>query len=415
MRIKILIILSLILLGCSSKKEEQPKQFIYPKIELVANVNNSVAGDAVAVSFKTDTSIKDLKLQVKNAYGNVVLSPEHSENELMVFKIPKNFTRIAGPCRWKLILKGHTLRYGKFDISTNAYKATYVESYFGPRSVTAGYNDYSMLTISPTDAYDNPLDNGTEVTVKHQFQENIDELKITTESFFAFYNVRSTLQSGRILVSSECNGTNSKELATIVYPSNATDFSISSSSAHNFADGNQIITFTSDIIRDEFGNTVTNGTLVTFVIKNENDSYLYTIGTTINGIAEAKTLHPDKASKWEIQAFVTGAAESNTTEFAFKPAIKDYPVHFSKGNRNIDIGPFESFMKQLIPDGLLLQLDIYDADGVFVASKKTTTKNGVCSIFLGEHYLAEGDYILKLKAAGITKEFTKNIHGDTIK
>ena len=415
MRTNILIILSLLLLGCSSKKEEQPQQFNYPIIELISNINNSVAGDAVSLSFKTDTVLKDLKLQIKNTYGSVLISPEQTDRELIVFNIPKNFTRIAGPCRWKLILNGNTLHNGNFDIATNAPKATYVESYFGPRSVTVGYNDYSMLTIAPTDAYDNPLDNGTEVTVKYQFLENINELKITTESFFAFYNVRSTLKSGRILVTSACNGTNSKELTTIVYPSNATDFSISSSSAHNFADGNQIITFTSDIIIDEFGNMVTNGTLVTFVIKNENEAYLYTVGTTINGIAEAKTLHPDKASKWEIQAFITGAAASNTIDFSFKAAIKDYPVLFTKGNRNIDIGPFESFMKQLIPDGLLLQLDIYDVDGVFVASKKTTTKNGMCNIFLGEHFLSEGDYVLKLKAAGITKEFTKNIHGDTIK
>lgn len=415
MRIKILFVLSLILLGCSNKKEEQPKEFSYPIIELVSQPNSSIAGNPITLSFKTDGTIKDLKLQVKNAYGNVILETEKASNELITFNIPKNFTRIAGPCRWKLLLNGHTLRNGKFDITTNTLKATYVESYFGPRSVTAGYNDYSMLTISPTDAYDNPLDNGTEVTVKYQFLENINELKITTENFFAFYNVRSTLQSGRILVSSECNGTNSKELATIVYPSNATNFDITASSAHNFADGNQIITFKSDIIKDEFGNMVTNGTLVTFVIKNENDSYLYTIGTTVNGIAEAKTLHPDKATNWEIQAFVTGAAESNTTEFTFNAAIKDYPVHFSKGNRNIDIGPFESFMKQLIPDGLLLQLDIYDTDGIFITSKKTTTKNGACNIFLGEHFLPEGNYQLKLIAAGITKEFTKNIHGDTIK
>ncbi|WP_339628178.1 hypothetical protein [uncultured Maribacter sp.] len=415
MHIKILIVLSLILLGCSDKKEERPKEFSYPKVELVSQPNSSIAGNPITLSFKADGAIKDLKLQVKNAYGNVILETENASNELITFNIPTNFTRIAGPCRWKLLLNGHTLHNGKFDITTNTLKATYIESYFGPRSVTAGYNDYSMLTISPTDAYDNPLDNGTEVTVKYQFLENINELKITTESFFAFYNVRSTLQSGRILVSSECNGINSKELATIVYPSNATNFGITASSAHNFADGNQIITFKSDIIKDEFGNMVTNGTLVTFVIKNENDSYLYTIGTTVNGIAEAKTLHPDKATNWEIQAFVTGAAESNTTEFSFKAAVKDYPVHFSKGNRNIDIGPFESFMKQLIPDGLLLQLDIYDADGIFITSKKTTTKNGACNIFLGEHFLPEGNYQLKLFAAGITKEFTKNIHGDTIK
>ncbi|MDO6470663.1 hypothetical protein [Maribacter sp. 1_MG-2023] len=415
MRIKILMILSIVLLGCSSKKKEQPKETNIPNATFITATNTSVAGEAITLAFKTDMPTSNYKLHLKNAYGNVLLNPDNSTAENITFNIPTNFTRIAGPFRWKLLLNGETLRIGTHEIATNAPKATYVESYFGPRSITAGKNDFSMLTISPTDAYDNPLDDGTEVTVKYQFLENIDELKITTESFIAWYNVASTLKSGRILVTSECNGTTSKELATIVYPSNAVNFNISSSSAHNFADGNQIVTFKSDIIKDEFGNMVTNGTLVTFVIKNENDSYLYTIGTTINGIAEAKTLHPDKASSWEIQAFVTGAAESNTAEFEFKAAIKDYPVHFSKGNRNIDIGPFESFMKQLIPDGLLLQLEIYDTEGNFIESKITTTKSGVCNIFLGEYFLPDGEYVFKITAAGITKEFTKSIHGDTVK
>ena len=61
-----------------------------------------------------------------------------------------------------------------------------------------------------------------------------------------------------------------------------------------------------------------------------------------------------------------------------------------------------------------MQLDIYDMDGVFISSKKTTTKNGVCNIFLGEYFLAEGKYKLKINAAGITKEFIKNIDGDTV-
>ena len=414
MRIRIVFILSLILIGCSDKQEEQASKVVYPKVDLVSNITNSIAGEAISLTFKADTDINNIKLQIKNAFGSVLLSPEASKKEDIVFQIPKNYTRVAGPCRWQLLVDGHTLQKGTVDIATNAPKATYIESYFGPRSVTAGNNDFSMLTIAPTDAYDNPLDDGTPVTVKYQFQDNIDELQIETESFFAFYNVRSTLKSGRILVTAECNGTSSKELATIVYPDNAVNFSISSSSAHNYADGNQIITFKSDVIKDQYGNIVTNGTLVTFVIKNDQDAYLYTIGTTINGVAEAKTLHPDKAATWEIQAFVTGAADSNTDNFTFKAAIKDYPVHFSKGNRNIDVGPFESFMKQLIPDGLLLQLDIYDMNGAFVTSKKTTTKNGVCNIYLGEYFLAAGKYNLKISAAGITKEFIKDIDGDTV-
>lgn len=412
MRLLYIILLSFWFIGCSSDNEEKTieEKVNIIKVELTTQQTNYVAGDSIALSFKTDNNIKDVKLQIKNAYGNTLLEP--IDNNKLSFNFPDNYTKLAGPCRWKLLTNGSVLLNGKVNISTNVPKATYIESYFGPRSITAGRNDFSMLTIAPTDAYDNPLDNGTDVTVKYQFLENIRELNVKTKDFIAWYNVASTIKSGRILVTSECNGTTSKELATIVYPSNGTNFKITASSAHKFADGNQILTFKTDIIKDEFGNEVTNGTLVTFIIKNENNSYLYTIGTTLNGIAEAKTLHPDKASTWEIQAFITGAAESNTIKFNFKSAIKDYPIYFSKGNRNIDIGPFESFMKQLVPDGILLQLDIYDLNGQFIETKKTTTKNGSCNIFLGEHFLPDGDYKLKLKAAGITKEFIKNMHGN---
>ena len=54
MHIKILIVLSLILLGCSDKKEERPKEFSYPKVELVSQPNSSIAGNPITLSFKAD-------------------------------------------------------------------------------------------------------------------------------------------------------------------------------------------------------------------------------------------------------------------------------------------------------------------------------------------------------------------------
>jgi len=413
MRLLYIIILSLFFTNCTSKGKTEAlnEKKSLPKVELTTVKTNYIAGDSIVLNFKSYSILENIRLQVKNAYGNTILSPVVMNKNLVSFSLPDNYRKLAGPCHWKLLINGNKLLSGTLNIATNAPKATYIESYFGPRSITAGKNDFSMLTVSPTDIYDNPLDNGTDITVKHQFLENISELNIKTENFIAWYNVASTLKSGRILVTSECNGTSSKELATIVYPANGTNFKINASSAHNYADGNQILTLKTDIIKDKYENQVTDGTLVTFIITNEKNSHLYTIGTTLNGIAQAKTLHPDKASNWKIQAFITGSAESNIIKFNFKAAITDYPVHFSKGNRNIDIGPFESFMNQLVPDGILLQMDIYDLNGKFIETKKTTTKNGSCNIFLGEYFLPDGDYKIKLKAAGITKEFIKNIHG----
>ncbi|MBO0592730.1 hypothetical protein I2486_15095 [Cellulophaga sp. E16_2] len=405
----LLLGLCLIFIGCSSKKEE-PLPVVPMNAELVSTIANYTAGDAITLAFKTETQAPNLRLYIRNAFGTLLLSPQNIEGSI-VFSLPNNFSRMAGKCHWKFLQAEQTILKGEIDISPNSAKETNMETYFGPRSITAGNRDYSMLVIAPTDIYDNPVPNGTEVTVKSQFLNSIDAYKVTTNNLMAWYNVKSTKKSGRILVTSACNGTTSKELTTIVYPSNATNFKIAAFRAHDYADGNQILKLKSDIIYDEFGNVVSDGTLVTFIIKNDKDAYLYTVGTTLEGKVEGRTLHPSEAVNWEIQAFITGASESNIIDVAFKTAISDYKVSFSKGNRNIDIGPLESFMNQLVPDGILVQLDIYTADDKFVETRKTTTKNGVSTIFINPEYLPKGTYKLVVKTAGITKEFTKELNG----
>ena len=407
---KKLFILSIIfILGCSSKKEE-PKTAIPIKVKLVTEKAIYKAGDAIQLAFITDRKEAHLKLHLKNAFGTVLVPYQQQESQI-VFRLPGNFSRKTGPCYWKLILGEETLLKGKITILTHTEKGTNMETYFGPRSITAGNNDYSMLVIAPTDVYDNTVKNGTEVTIKTQFLEKISDIKVTTNDLMAWYPVRSPEKSGRILVTALCNGTTSKELTTIVFPANATDFEINAIRDHDFADGNQIIKFKSNKIKDEFGNVISDGTLVTFIIKTNKDAYLYTAGTTIDGVVEARTLHPSEATDWNIQAYITGASKSKAIDVSFKTAIADYQVAFSTGNRTIDIGPLESFMQQLVPDGILVQLDIYTANGEFIETKKTTTKKGVSTIFLSPEYLPDGTYKLVLKAAGIQKEIIKEING----
>ncbi|QWX84747.1 hypothetical protein H0I23_03640 [Cellulophaga sp. HaHaR_3_176] len=403
------IVICFIFLACSSKKEE-PLNIIVIKAELLLKNKKYNAGDSIIIPFKINNQSAEVKLHIKNAFGTLLLNPE-IKNEKIIFSLPTNFSRKSGFCHWKLLEKGQTILKGKIEISPNVEKGTNMETYFGPRSITAGYKDYSMLVISPTDIFDNTVIKGTEVIIKSQFQKLINEYKVETTDLMAWYNVRSTTKAGRILVTSECNERTSKELTTIVFPSNSTNFKIKAFQDHDYADGNQILKLKSDIIKDEFGNIVSDGTLVTFIIENDKKFRLYTVGTTISGVVEARTLHPSEAANWNVQAFITGASESNVIDVDFRTAITDFQIYFSKHNRNIDIGPIESFMKQLVPDGILVQLDIYTENGEFIETKKTTTKEGVSSIFLSPEYLDDGTYRLVIKAAGITKEFTKQING----
>ena len=101
---------------------------------------------------------------------------------------------------WKLIVAGETYESGVLHIAPNSLKETRLETYLGPRSITAGNTDYSMLVAIPTDVYDNPLGSETEVLVKHQFEEEITENTINTNHLVAWKNVYAPKKSGRILI-----------------------------------------------------------------------------------------------------------------------------------------------------------------------------------------------------------------------
>ena len=67
-------------------------------------------------------------------------------------------------------------------------------------------------------------------------------------------------------------------------------------------------------------------------------------------------------------------------------------------------------MEQLVPDGILIQLDIYNDSGKYLETKKISSVKGYGIIELPAEYHPNGNYHLELKAAGIIKEFDVNLH-----
>jgi hypothetical protein len=79
--------------------------------------------------------------------------------------------------------------------------------------------------------------------------------------------------------------TTSKEVETGYIKYIATDFLIFYSRNHDYADGNQITSFTTSIVKDAYDNTVSDGTMVIFHITYQKTICFKTFGSTINGIA----------------------------------------------------------------------------------------------------------------------------------
>ncbi len=397
------IILGLIILSSFTfvQKNDVAKQ-TNSEIKLITTQTEFNAGHEIIIQFAINNTFTPL-LYCTNSYGSLVIKPT-LKNKILFYQIPKIFCKKRGIIYWKL---SNTTISGKLNISP-IQKVAKMETYIGPPSIEAGRKDYSMLIVIPTDSLDNPLLKNTAVTAKHQFLNQKKNEVIFTKNLISHKKLFSPLKSGRMLVSSECLGENSKEFTVIVYPANPTDFEISAERHHNYADGNQITTFYSSIIKDQQNNIVSDGTYVTFFIKNKKGNTLKTAGTTIKGIATAKMIHPDYETDWSIKAYIDGMAESNTITLSYKQVLKDFDVDFSENNRSITIGPLQSFMQQMIPDGLNITLLVYK-NNTLINTEIKTSYNGFVTFTLNTAVYPKDNYTIKISAAGLEKEF-KSIH-----
>jgi len=372
----------------------------YDTIKLLTTKTEFVAGDTVVLSFSVENNKKPL-LYIINSFGSTLIKPEFDSN-IAHYNIPDFVSSKSGVLSWKLLTNDQQLQ-GKIKILPKQDVAT-IQTYLGPPSIVAGGKDYSMLVSIPTDVFDNPLADSTKVAIKHLCLNNLTVDSVFIKNRISYKNVYSPFKVGRIIMSSGCLGINSKEYDVSVLPSVPTDFTINYERHHNYADGNQITNFITSVIKDEYGNLVSDGTFVQFFIHNTSNTILKTSGTTINGIATAKMIHPDHQDIWKVTAFIEGMAESNSIELNYKSVISNFEVHLYKNNRNINIGPLKSFMNQMIPDGLEVTLSVYKKNTLIKTLYKSSSE-GYANFNLKPDQFPNNTYTLKIKAAGIVKTY----------
>ncbi len=367
-------------------------------IQLETSEREFTAGEPIVLKF-SGTQDASIVLYCANSYGSTLIMPEVKNNQLH-YTIPSQISNKIGVVNWKLLVENNSLS-GRFTIVSKA-KPVSMETYIGPPSIAAGGNDYTMLVVIPTDKLDNPVQENTAVSVQYQFLANETKETVFTKNLIAYQNIYSPTESGRMLLSTECLGVNSKENTVHVLPAISTDFEIFAKRSHEYADGNQITTFTTSVLKDEHNNIVSDGSFVTFYITNLEGNLLKTSGMTINGVATAKMMHPDHAETWSVKASVTGISESNTISLTYKKVMDDFTILFSENNRNISVGPLKSFMNQLIPDGLQVKLIVRQNKKIIKEFLKES-REGVVHFELNPNIFGNGNYDFEIRTAGITK------------
>jgi len=390
--------LILVFVVTSSFVFSQNKTGIAPK--LLTSQTIFQAGDSITLKFSSDYK-QGAMLYCSNSYGSTIVSPTINKSVLS-YEIPMNLSKKRGAIVWTLLDKNKPIS-GQLKIEPQL-SVSKIESYLGPPSIEAGGTDYTMLTVIPTDALDNPLKDSTLVTIKHQFLEKALNKEVTVKNLIAYKNINSSKKSGRIIIASEALGMNSKEYDVNVMAGMPTNFKISATRHHDYADGNQITTFSTSKIEDKNGNTIADGTQVEFFITTQKGYILKTSGNTIKGIATAKMIHPNHESQWRIKAYINGISESTSINLKYKPVLSHFEVNFSEDHRTITIGPLKSFMNQFIPNGLRVTVGIYK-DDLLVNEIVTYSNEGHATALLRKDIYSDGDYTIKVKTAGIERVF----------
>jgi hypothetical protein len=373
-------------------------------LEVFAGKNQFVAGDKIIL----ETNITDnryIQLYCSNSYGSIIINPLLVNGKL-VFEIPSFLAQKKGILSWKVLTKKETIS-GTIRI-LSIKKPVAIESYLGPPSIDAGNVDFTMLVVIPKDSLDNPIRNYSKVKVKHQFLKSEKEETIFTNKLIGYKNIYAPLKSGRIIISSESFGLNSKEFDVNVMPSIATNFKIFIHRNHKYADGNQITTLYTSVIKDQNNNIVTDGSFVEFFITNKYGNLLKTYGTTINGVAKAKMIHPDYEETWKIKGSLIGISESNVLKVSYKKVIETYKVTFSKNNRTIKVGPLKSFMDQMIPNGLPVKLSVFK-NKMLINELYKESRNGYVDFYLDSNIFKNNSYKVIVETAKIKKEFKELI------
>lgn len=357
------------------------------------------AGEKIRVEFDS-TSVKTF-MNLQYSYGSTIITPTEDDQK-SYFQIPSFISNKAGLVSWQLICDGKILQNGSFTIQPEK-QPILIETYFGPRSIQAGDRDFSMLVAIPTDKFDNPTPDNTTVDIAEFFLGDLQNTTQFTENMFSWKNIFSKHTSVKILVGVESNDIQTKELVSFVYPSTARDFKILAQREHNFADGNQIASIKTTILKDEFGNIVSDGTMVNFIITNNAGTILESSAGSIDGIATVKVLHPSEEDSWEIQANVTGMAQSDILQLNFKAALEDFPIILLEYEKILKVGPIKSFMNQIIPDGAEVVLKIENSKGDVVARMMKTSENGIVEFELNNKDLRSEKYTFKVITLGLSK------------
>ncbi len=380
-----------------SNKNELP---LWGEIKLTKKVY--LAGEEIQGTITSSLQANDLHLFAFSFGKYYTLDFKNSSKE-MGFKIEEKITKKSGILQILLYEADDLIAHKTINIKAlNGDKL--IENYTGPKTIQLGSDQEAMVVVIPKDKFNNPVMEDNSVNFNYKYPDAIGSETKKTDNLIALKTLGHGKTIGKILVGANAENAFSRETEIRVTSAWPENFVITLIEHYPFADGRQFYKISSEEIRDNFGNLVTNGTRIDYIVSNGKESLAKYVSYTIGGRATVLIQNPIEETNVKIYA-QCGASMSNVIEIQFKKSVVDFDITWDNSKQELNLGPIYGLLNQFISDGSKVELEL---DQKLLKSSETI--NGRANFSLDN--LTEGVHSATIKVGGLVKVFQWNVRKD---
>ncbi len=275
-------------------------------------------------------------------FSSKVLKSNPNEDQL-IFEIPINLRRQSGQVEIILFKEGSPLFEQEFYISSETGEGT-IDTYTGPKTVHLDSLQQALVICVPKDKYQNPIDDGQKLTYKSIHGDSDIKKRIKKiDNLVAFLEIEPPTEKGKLMVGAQIDEAHCEEQEIEIEAGYADSIKLNLIEYFPYADERQQTVISTDIIRDNYGNIIADGTKVDFdmeigSIRNLFQSY------TVNGIATVAIQNPSSSGTLIINASIYPSSKCDTLKIEYDSAILDFDIR--RRRNTLIAGPVSSRLGQ---------------------------------------------------------------------
>ncbi len=274
-----------------------------------------------------------------------------------------------------------------------------------PKTIVVGGRETSMGVAVPFDRFGNLVRNGTPITFTvRRPDETQTKLPTTIQNGLGWRDIGSGRLAGDTALTAKVETAASMSATLREVPTVARPIQLVHPETTFLADGRTRIPLQTERLYDRFGNQLTDGLIVEFVIEGTQSTTVLT-GVVIRGIAETTLLAPVAPQAMRVTARV-GEVESEPLVLEFAQFVEPFALNLraepAQNALIVQSGTLQS--GSIVPDGSIGRMLVVQEDGVLLQEISAETQQGhiTQTVYLSKPL--KGTYTVFLTIGGQTEK-----------